>query len=88
LRLGVLLVLLAPCTDWFITFCQLGGGDSPRAVAVTPINLLLQLLLLPLYLWVIMGSNFAASPGIAEFGPGLLIVFVPLLAASFTDLWF
>ena len=26
LRLGVLLVLLVPCTDWFITFSQLGGG--------------------------------------------------------------
>lgn len=50
LRLGVLLVLLVPCTDWFITFTQLGGGDIPRAIAVTPMNLLLQLLLLPAYL--------------------------------------
>lgn len=51
LRLGVLLVLLVPCTDWFITFSQLGGGNVPRAIAVTPIYLLLQLLLLPFYLW-------------------------------------
>lgn len=26
IRLGVLLVLLVPCTDWFITFTHLGGG--------------------------------------------------------------
>src|SRR5699024_10056293 len=26
-RLGVLLVLLVPCTDWFITFTHLGQGD-------------------------------------------------------------
>ena len=36
LRLGVLLVLLVPCTDWFITFTQLGRGDTARAIAVTP----------------------------------------------------
>ena len=42
-RLGVLLVLLVPCTDWFITFSQLGKGDVPRAIAITPLNLVLQL---------------------------------------------
>jgi arsenite transporter len=47
LRLGVMLVLLVPCTDWFITFTQLGRGDASRAIAVTPVNLLLQLILLP-----------------------------------------
>lgn len=29
LKLGVLLVLLVPCTDWFLTFTQLGRGDMP-----------------------------------------------------------
>lgn len=50
LRLGVRLALLVPCTDWFITFTQLGRGNTSRAIAVTPLNLLLQLLLLPVYL--------------------------------------
>ncbi|HET6376561.1 MAG TPA: arsenic resistance protein, partial [Methylocella sp.] len=27
-RLGVLLVLLVPCTDWFITFTHLARGDT------------------------------------------------------------
>lgn len=36
IRLGVLLVLLVPCTDWFIPFTHLGGGDTHRAIAVTP----------------------------------------------------
>ena len=27
-KLGILLVLLVPCTDWFITFTHLGGGDT------------------------------------------------------------
>ena len=41
-RIGVLLVLLVPCTDCFITFSQWGKGDMPRAIALTPLNLVLQ----------------------------------------------
>jgi arsenite transporter len=56
LRLGVALVLLVPCTDWFIVFAHLGGGDARRAIVLTPLNLLLQLLLLPVYLWLLVGD--------------------------------
>ena len=86
-RLGVLLVLLVPCTDWFITFSQLGGGNVPCAVAVTPVNLLLQLLLLPFYLWLMMGSGPFETFGIAEAWPALLVVVLPLLAAAATERW-
>jgi arsenite transporter len=47
IRLGVLVVLLVPCTDWFITFTHLGGGDTRRAIAATPVNLIVQIALLP-----------------------------------------
>ena len=30
IKLGVLLVLLVPCTDWFISFAHLGRGDAAR----------------------------------------------------------
>ncbi|WP_216093222.1 MULTISPECIES: bile acid:sodium symporter [unclassified Aeromonas] len=86
-RLGVLLVLLVPCTDWFITFSQLGGGNVPRAIAVTPINLLLQLLLLPLYLWLMLGSGAVADIGLAEVWPALLVVILPLIAAAVSERW-
>ncbi|KAB7627597.1 arsenic resistance protein [Alkalilimnicola sp. S0819] len=83
IRLGVLLVLLVPCTDWFVTFVQLGGGDARRAVVVTPINLLLQLLLLPMYLWLFLGRELLPA-----FDPGTLlavvlgILLMPLLFAG------
>lgn len=86
-RLGVLLVLLVPCTDWFITFSQLGGGNVPRAVAATPINLLLQLLLLPVYLWLMLGSGPVAGLGLRDIWPALLVVVVPLLAAAGSERW-
>lgn len=87
LRLGVLLVLLVPCTDWSITFSQLGGGNVPRAIAVTPINLLLQLLLLPGYLWLMVGSDLSAALSLGKIWPAFTVVVVPLIMAAVSELW-
>ncbi|WP_240097793.1 bile acid:sodium symporter [Thermomonas flagellata] len=87
LRLGVLLVLLVPCTDWFLPFNQLGGGDPARAIAVTPLNLLLQLLLLPLWLGWLGGPGLGAALAPASAWPALLLVLLPLLAAAAAERW-
>ncbi len=87
LRIGVFLVLLLPCTDWFITFSQLGDGDVPRAIAVTPLNLLLQLALLPGYLWLMAQAEFPATLGPAQAWPALLIVGTPLALAALSEWW-
>lgn len=86
LRLGVLLVLLAPCTDWFISFAQLGRGDARHAIAFTPFSLLLQLILLPVYLWVFLGETFTTAAAQREmlFAFAALIV-LPLIAAAVTE---
>ena len=55
---GVLLVLLVPCTDWCISFTHLGKGDAGRAIAATPVLLLVQLLALPVYLWLFLGVEW------------------------------
>jgi ACR3 family arsenite efflux pump ArsB len=86
-RLGALLVLLVPCTDWFITFSQLGGGNVPRAIAVTPANLLLQLLLLPMYLVLMLGTGPSSALSLADVWPALLVVTVPLIAAAVSERW-
>lgn len=87
-RVGMLLVLLVPCTDWFLTFSQLGGGNVPRAIAVTPLNLLLQLVLLPSWLWLIMGAElFSATLTLTDLGPALLVVGAPLLLAVLSERW-
>ncbi|MFN3709634.1 MAG: arsenic resistance protein [Alishewanella aestuarii] len=85
LRLGVLLVLLVPCTDWFITFCQLGGGNTARAIAITPLNLLLQLALLPLYLWFMLDSQLSGIMTASVILPALAVVLLPLLLAGLTE---
>ncbi|TFU26773.1 arsenic resistance protein [Thermus tengchongensis] len=79
LRLGVALVLLVPCTDWFLAFAHLGRGDVARALALTPLNLFLQLLLLPLYL-ALLGGGVEGLPA-ASLGEAALVVLLPLLLA-------
>ena len=88
IRLGVLLVLLVPCTDWYITFTHLAGGDTRRAIVATPVNLLVQLCLLPAYLWLFMGDAFLelleAERIALVFGT---LIIMPLLAAWLTERW-
>ncbi|MDR7150963.1 ACR3 family arsenite efflux pump ArsB [Hydrogenophaga palleronii] len=86
-RLGVLLVLLVPCTDWFITFSQLGKGDLPRAMAITPLNLGLQLVLLPLYLWLMTDAQSVGSWAWSTLAPAVLIVLAPLALAALAERW-
>jgi len=86
-RLGVLLVLLVPCTDWFISFTQLGKGDVPRAIATTPLNLLLQLALLPVYLWAMADAGSLAQWDSRALWAALLLVLVPLALAALGERW-
>ncbi|MFN3630022.1 MAG: arsenic resistance protein, partial [Casimicrobiaceae bacterium] len=89
LRLGVVLVLVVPCTDWFITFTALGRGDPARALALTPVNLVLELVLLPVYLWLLVPTaalGRAFSPA-ALMPPALALIGLPLIAAALTERW-
>ena len=86
-RFGLLLVLLVPCTDWFITFTQLGRGDPARATAITPLNLVLQLLFSPLYLSIMTHTDISAIFTPATFWPALLVVLIPLAVATASELW-
>jgi len=87
-RLGVLLVLLVPCTDWYITFTHLSGGDTGRAIAVTPVNLIVQMLLLPVYLWLFMGTAFLEIFAIGPIATAFLTLIVaPLVAAWLLERW-
>jgi len=54
---GLIFYLVAPCTDWFLGFTKLAHGDVAVNLALLPINLLLQILLLPLYLFLFTNSN-------------------------------
>ncbi|WP_120005325.1 arsenic resistance protein [Nesterenkonia muleiensis] len=86
LRLGLLLVLLVPCTDWFITFTQLGKGDATGATVLAPTLLIVQFLLLPLYLWLMAGEELTSVFTPADIWPALVVVLLPLGLAALSEL--
>lgn len=88
LRLGVLLVLLVPCTDWFITFTRQGVGYTLRAITVTPFNLLAQLLFLPFYLWLFFGTELSQGLNPVDLLLALVgLTSLPLGLAALTQRW-
>lgn len=47
---GLLIYFIAPCTDWFLGFTKLAGGNTALGTILLPINMLSQLALYPIYL--------------------------------------
>lgn len=87
-RVGVLLVLLCPCVDYVIVFSGLAGGSSERLLAATPLLLITQIALLPLFLLLFMGPELAdiveVSPFLEAF---LVLIMIPLVLAWTTQAW-
>ncbi|MEX5509685.1 arsenic resistance protein [Pseudomonas paralactis] len=85
LLVGALLVLLTPCIDYVVVFTHIGKGDSRSMLAATPLLLLLQLALLPVYLAFMLGEH---SGVVVEIGPFieafLWLIVVPMLLAVLT----
>lgn len=88
LLLGIYMVLLTPCIDYVIVFTHMGRGDARLILASTPLLLLVQMLLLPLYLWLFMGDQAAqvmsAGPFLEAF---LMLIALPLCLALATEFW-
>lgn len=88
LRLGLMLVLLAPCIDYVVTFAHLGRADARLLLASTPILLIAQMLMLPLYLRLMLGAEVAnyikAEPFVHAF---VWLIAVPLFMAGITQLF-
>ena len=86
LLVGALLVLLTPCIDYVVVFTHIGKGDARLTLAATPVLLLLQLALLPLYLAVLPGVEATVAIPIGPFVEAfLLLIVVPFLLAVLTS---
>lgn len=88
IRLGVLLVLLAPCVDYVIVFCGLAGGSNRRLLAATPVLLLAQLILLPALLLLFLGSDLSRMVATGPFVNAFLtLIVLPLALAWAVQIW-
>lgn len=50
--IGLLIYFMAPCTDWFLGFTRLAKGNTGLGAALLPINMIVQLILYPVYLHI------------------------------------
>ena len=55
LWLGLVMLLVTPCTDWYIIFTNLAKGNTALSTTILPINFILQIILLPVYIYLFFG---------------------------------
>lgn len=82
LALGVLLVLLTPCIDYVIVFTGLAGGARARLLAATPLLMVAQMLLLPVYLLLFAGPDVLEVVEVRPFVEAFVLLVVAPLAAT------
>ena len=80
LRLGFIMLLVTPCTDWYLVFTAMARGNVPLSASILPLNLVLQLILLPAYIWIFGGVSGEAD--IASVLTGAIPVLVVPLALA------
>ncbi|WP_041581967.1 arsenic resistance protein [Salisediminibacterium selenitireducens] len=84
LYIGFIMLMVTPCTDWYLVFTGIAKGNTALSTAILPVNLLLQIVLLPVYLLL-----FGGMTGTVHLDPllsGILFVLIiPFLLARMTD---
>lgn len=62
--IGLMIYFVSPCTDWFLGFTRLARGNVALGTALIPINMVVQLLLYPVYLYLFTRSPVAVEVGV------------------------
>lgn len=83
LWVGFVMLMVTPCTDWYLIFTGIARGNVALSTTILPLNLTLQVLLLPLYLLVFGGvAGFVKLSFLIE--SVVIILLAPLLLAMIT----
>lgn len=84
--IGFVLLMVTPCTDWYLLFTGIAKGNVTLSTTALPVNLILQVILLPVYLMIFFGES-----GNIEFEPLVesivLVLFVPFFMAVLLKRW-
>ncbi|QGG48332.1 arsenic resistance protein [Heliorestis convoluta] len=87
LWIGFIMLMVTPCTDWYLVFTGIARGNLSLSTAILPVNLTLQVLLLPVYLLLFAGIMEAVDMSIL-IESILLIIALPFLLANITRFLF
>lgn len=81
LLIGFIMLMVTPCTDWYLIFTAVAKGNVALGASILPLNFILQLLLLPVYVFLIGGSS--VSLDVANLSKGIVVsLAIPLLLAT------
>jgi ACR3 family arsenite efflux pump ArsB len=80
LWIGFIMLLVTPCTDWYILFTNMAKGNTALSTSILPLNLILQVILLPLYLYLFLDQT-GLIPFKSIFNSILLVIIIPFLLA-------
>ncbi|AKG74509.1 arsenic resistance protein [Salinicoccus halodurans] len=81
LWIGFLMLMVTPCTDWYLVFTESAKGNTALSTSLLPVNLVVQVILLPVYLYLFFGTY--ETVGFENIlGSILLVLVVPMILAA------
>lgn len=83
--IGFFMLILTPCTDWYLIFTKIAKGDLNLSLSILPINLILQIVLLPIYLIIFFSSNDTVNYSNLVYSL-IIVIVIPFLSAQITKL--
>lgn len=57
LLIGFVMLMVTPCTDWYLIFIGRAKGNTGLGASLLPLNFILQIILLPFYILIIGGTT-------------------------------
>ena len=83
IRIGLLMLLVTPCTDWYLVFTGMSKGNVELGMSILPLNLILQIILMPVYLLVLIGSDVTMDVA-ALLGSVAMVLVIPFALSCVT----
>ncbi|WP_298521472.1 arsenic resistance protein [uncultured Methanobrevibacter sp.] len=83
LFIGFFMLILTPCTDWYLVFTKLAKGDLKLSLSILPMNLILQIVLLPIYLVIFFSASNSMDYTQLAYSI-IIIIVIPFIASQIT----
>lgn len=81
MQIGLMMLMVTPCTDWYLVFTSIAKGNVALGASILPLNLLLQVVLLPVYLMIFYGGSVSIGGGSVILSI-IIVLIVPFSASA------
>lgn len=83
--IGFFMLILTPCTDWYLIFTKMSKGDLNLSLSILPLNLILQIILLPIYLILFFSTDNTITYTNLLYSL-LIVIIIPFILAQITKI--